>query len=81
MEPCSDSINPSILDLVIAPAFINYTILVDYRTLIETCLEDVVGRRVSVNILEQKDLPEIISEAEEPDEELMQNEEKVLNKL
>lgn len=53
--------------LVIAPAFINYTILVDYRTLIETCLEDVVGKRVSVNILEQKDLPEIISEAEEPE--------------
>ena len=47
--------------LVVAPAFIDYSILTDYRTLIETCLEEVVGKYVQVNIIQQKDLPEILS--------------------
>ena len=47
--------------VIVAPAFINYTILSDYRSLIETCLEEVVGKYVQVNIIEQKDLPEILS--------------------
>lgn len=46
--------------LVIAPAFINFSILTDYRSLIETCLEEVVGKYVQVNIIEQKDLSTII---------------------
>ena len=48
--------------LVIAPAFINFSILTDYRSLIEACIQEVVGKYVQVNIIEQKDLPEIIQQ-------------------
>ena len=47
--------------LVVAPAFINYSIMQRYRSLIEKCLEEVVGYYVPINIIEAKELPDVIS--------------------
>lgn len=47
--------------LIVAPHFIHSALLNSHRTLIETCLEEVVGRSITVTIIEEKDLPKIPS--------------------
>ena len=47
--------------LIVVPGFINFSIMSEYRTLLETCLQEVVGRSIAVNIIEEKNLPEIPS--------------------
>lgn len=46
---------------IVVPGFIDFTIMAEYRTLIETYLQEVVGRYLSANIIEEKNLPEIPS--------------------
>ena len=47
--------------IVVVPFFINLTVMQQYRSLIEKCLEEVVGNHTPITILEAKDLPDIIS--------------------
>ena len=47
--------------IVVVPFFINYSVMQQYRTLIEKCLEEVVGFYVPITLIEAKDLPDIIS--------------------
>lgn len=48
---------------ILVPNFISFSILSDYRSLIQACLEETVGKCVQIIIVEQKDLPEILSPA------------------
>lgn len=47
--------------LIVVPGFINFSIMSDYRTLIEAYLQEVVGRPITVKIILEKNLPEIPS--------------------
>ncbi|MCR4854709.1 MAG: chromosomal replication initiator protein DnaA [Erysipelotrichaceae bacterium] len=42
--------------LVTVPAFINYAIMSDHINLIEDCLEEVLGKKVSVKLVQQDDI-------------------------
>lgn len=47
--------------IVVVPFFINYSVMQQYRSLIEQCLEEVVGYYAPITLLEAKDLPDVIS--------------------
>ena len=58
VQPYFDSKLVSLEDkeaLVTVPAFINFAIMSDHIDLIETCLEEVLGRKVSVKLIQQDD--------------------------
>ena len=46
---------------ILVPAFINYTIMMQHKNLIEDCLkEQVGGKYIPINIIQEEDLPKIV---------------------